>query len=245
MLNNFPSIKKTPRGFPWGFFYCLAGRWCGIIFIMKLESDGIIVAMRSFGERDVVAHIFTENYGVLSGMLRGAAVAKNKPMVGQVGAVTWGARLDSQLGVFHFEAQKNLGVSAMMDANKLKYLNAMFALLVALLPEREAYQNLYAATIEALAELTPDSYLQWELVLLRELGYALDFSHCSNCGGTDNLIYLSPRTGRAVCGECGAPYVGKLFDLPINLNTTLRFLESVCRGLDVAVPEYRIFLQYK
>ena len=212
---------------------------------MKLESDGLIVSLRPFGERDVVAHIFTQNNGVLSGMLRGAAVAKNKPMVGQVGSVAWGARLDSQLGVFHFEAQKNLGLAAMMDANKLKYLNAMFALLVALLPEREAYPALYAATIEALAGLTAESYLQWELVLLRDLGYALDFSHCSNCGRVDNLIYLSPRTGRAVCGECGAPYVGKLFDLPINLNTTLRFVESVCRGVDVAVPEYRIFLQNK
>ena len=212
---------------------------------MKLESNGVIISLRPFGERDAIAHIFTEKFGVLSGMLRGAVVAKNKPMVGQMGAVAWGARLESQLGLFHFEAQKNLGLVAMVDANKLKYLNAMFALLVALLPEREAYQNLYAATIDALAELTPDSYLQWELVLLRELGYALDFSHCSNCGRTDNLIYLSPRTGRVVCGDCGAPYVGKLFDLPIDLNITLRFVESVCRGLDVSVPEYRIFLQHK
>ena len=201
--------------------------------------------MRPFGERDVVAHIFTEKFGVLSGMLRGAAVAKNKPMVGQMGAVAWGARLDSQLGVFHFEAQKNLGLVAMMDANKLKYLNAMFSLIETLLPEREAYPNLYNATLKTLADLNMDSYLQWELVLLRELGYALDFSHCSNCGRTDNLIYLSPRTGRAVCGDCGAPYVGKLFDLPIDLNITLRFVESVCRGLDVSVPEYRIFLQHK
>ena len=50
---------------------------------MKLESDGIIISIRPFGERDVVARIFTSNYGVLSGLLRGAGVAtKNKPMVG-------------------------------------------------------------------------------------------------------------------------------------------------------------------
>ncbi|MBP5795101.1 MAG: recombination protein O N-terminal domain-containing protein [Alphaproteobacteria bacterium] len=44
---------------------------------MKLESNGIIIALKPFGERDVVAHIFTEKFGVLSGMLRGAVVAKN------------------------------------------------------------------------------------------------------------------------------------------------------------------------
>lgn len=212
---------------------------------MKLETDGLIVSMRPFGERDAVAHIFTENYGVLSGMLRGAVVAKNKPMVGQMGVVAWNARLDSQLGVFHFEAQKNLSLLAMVDANKLKYLNAMFSLIETLLPEREAYTNLYNATLKTLADINAESYLQWELNLLRDLGYALDLSKCSGCGRTDNLIYLSPRTGRAVCGTCGAPYADKMFRLPINLQTTLRFLESVCRGLDVAVPDYRIFLQNK
>ena len=212
---------------------------------MKLESNGIIVAMRPFGERDVVAHIFTQNFGMLSGMLRGAVVAKNKPMVGQMGAVAWGARLESQLGVFHFEAQKNLSVAAMMDNKNLAYMNSMFALLVALLPEREAYQNLYAATIKTLSGLSAESYLQWELVLLRELGYALDLSHCANCGRTDDLVFLSPKTGRAVCRNCGAPYADKLFRLPVNLGITLRFLENACRGLDVSVPNYRIFLQNK
>ena len=210
---------------------------------MKLESEGIIVSMRPFGERDAVAHIFTESFGVLSGMLRGAgANSKNKPMVGQVGAVVWNARLDSQLGVFHFEAQKNLAIAAMMDSLKLAYMNSMFALIETLLPEREAYPNLYNATLKTLTDINADSYLQWELCLLRDLGYALDLSHCSGCGRTDNLIYLSPRTGRAVCGDCGEPYMDKLFKLPINLHTTLRFLENVCRQQDVVIPQFRNFL---
>lgn len=199
--------------------------------------------MRPFGERDAVAHIFTESHGVLSGMLRGAVVAKNKPMVGQMGAVSWNARLDSQLGAFHFEAQKNLAIGAMIDSGKLKYINSMFALIETLLPEREPYPNLYAATITTLADINPDAYLKWELDLLRDLGYALDLTKCSGCGRTDGLVYLSPRTGRAVCADCGAPYVDKLFRLPINLRTTQRFLESVCAQQDVSVPDYRIFLQ--
>ena len=210
---------------------------------MKLESNGIIISLRPFGERDAVAHIFTENHGVLSGMLRGAgANSKNKPMVGQMGAVVWNARLDSQLGVFHFEAQKNLAIAAMMDSSKLAYMNSMFALIETLLPEREAYPNLYNATLKTLTDINADSYLQWELCLLRDLGYALDLSHCSGCGRADNLIYLSPRTGRAVCGDCGEPYVDKLFKLPINLHTTLRFLENVCRQQDVVMPQFRNFL---
>ena len=211
---------------------------------MKLESDGIIISLRPFGERDAVAHIFTKVHGVLSGMLRGAGVAKkNKPMVGQLGTVAWNARLDSQLGVFHFESEKNLAIYAMLDNSKLAYMNAMFALIETLLPEREAYPDLYISTIRVMADLNADSYLQWELDLLRNLGYALDLSKCSGCGKTENLIYLSPRTGRAVCAECGEPYHDKLFKLPINLQISKRFLEGVCRGLDVSIPEFRNFLQ--
>ena len=213
---------------------------------MKLESTGIIVSLRPFGERDAVAHIFTEHHGVLTGMLRGAGMnSKNKYLVGQMGVVAWNARLDSQLGVFHFESQKNLALSAMMDNNKLVFMNAMFSLIETLLPEREPYQDLYVSTLKTLDDINAESYLQWELDLLRNLGYALDLSHCSGCGCTDNLIYLSPRTGRAVCSNCGAPYRDKLFKLPINLQTTLRFLESVCAGQDVGVPNFRIFLQNK
>ena len=66
---------------------------------MKLESQGILISLIPFNERDAVARVFTRDYGVLVGMLRGAlGVKKNRPLVGQFGNVVWGARLDSQLG---------------------------------------------------------------------------------------------------------------------------------------------------
>ena len=76
---------------------------------MKLESEGILISLKPFNEKDAVGRIFTRDFGVLGGMLKGGVVAKkNKPLIGQVGAVAWNARLDSQLGTFHWEAEKNL-----------------------------------------------------------------------------------------------------------------------------------------
>lgn len=64
---------------------------------MKLESNGILIGLRPFNERDAIARVFTRDFGVLVGMMRGANVAKkNRPLLGQVGAVSWNARLDSQ-----------------------------------------------------------------------------------------------------------------------------------------------------
>lgn len=216
---------------------------------MKMESVGLLINLRPLNERDCIARVFTRDYGVLVGMMRGAVVAKkNRPLVGQVGTVTWNARLDTQLGVFHWDAEKNLSAPLMLDSKRLMCMNAAFDILGALLPERESYQTLYDDTCllcQNLAGGIKDAYLYWEIGLLRELGYALDLSHCSGCGGVGNLCYVSPRTGRAVCADCGAPYVNKLYPLPVNLNVTLRFLESVCTQQGIDVPPMRKMLRWE
>ena len=215
---------------------------------MQIETTGILINIKPFNERDAVAHIFTCDNGILVGMLRGAVVAKkNKPLVGQCGRLSWNARLDSQLGVFHFESEKNLSAPLMMNSDLLKIMNATFSLIYALVPERESYEDLYEKTFELLSNLsgaiTPyDLYLNWEIYLLRDLGYALDLTKCSGCQKTENLRYLSPKTGRAVCRDCGAPYMDKLYKLPVDLNVTKRFIDNVCKEHGIEIPTSRKIL---
>jgi len=212
---------------------------------MQIETSGILINMRPFSERDVIAHVFTRDNGVLVGMLRGAVSAKkNKALVGQYGTVTWNARVDSQLGVFHFESEKNLAAPLMLNNDLLKIMNAVFALIYTLIPERESYEHLYSNTIDLLQQLpnseSPyDDYLKWEIGLLKDLGYALDLTKCSGCGKIKDLVYLSPRTGRAVCSECGAPYADRLYKLPVNLNITKLFISGICTAQGVDVPTAR------
>ena len=214
---------------------------------MKLESNGILIGISPIGERDSVAHIFTRDFGMMHGVLRGAQIAKkNRALVGQVGAVAWNARLDSQLGAFHWESIENLSAPLMCDMHALGCMNAAFALIDVLLPERESYANLYDATVVLLRAMSGgdavNRYLDWEINLLRELGYALDLTHCSGCGRTDNLNYLSPKTGRAVCDDCAAPYMAKVYHLPITLDTTMHFIVGICRQIGIDVPMARLYL---
>lgn len=215
---------------------------------MKLESDGILISLRPFNERDSIAHIFTHDYGVVCGMMRGAVIAKkNRPLVGQIGAMTWNARLDSQLGVLHWDANHNMAATLMMDARRLSFMNAAFSLIDTLLPEREQYSKLYTETVTMLSQIatqdTTPNYLKWEINLLRELGYALNLTCCSGCGVRENLNYISPRTGRAVCDTCAAPYIGRLYELPLDLDVTLRFLDAVCAQQGTNIPLARKMLK--
>ena len=215
---------------------------------MKLESDGMLIALKPINERDVIARVFTRDYGVMVGVMRGAIVAKkNKPMVGQFGAAVWNARVDSQLGVFHWEIEKNITALLMNNQRELLQLNAAFELLATLLPEREEYTKLFADTcelIDGLVRQLPDAYLKWEINLLGELGYALDLSRCSGCGTNINLNYLSPKTGRAVCDKCAAPYINRVYKLPLNLDVTGKFLYNVYAQQGGTVPQARLMLNF-
>ena len=56
--------------------------------------------------------------------------------------------------------------------------------------------------------------VRWELALLDELGFGLDLKQCAATGSNDQLIYVSPRTGRAVSASAGEPYRDRLLSLP-------------------------------
>jgi len=218
---------------------------------MKLESVGVLISMHPFNERDAVARIFSRDFGIMVGMLRGAIVAKkNKPLVGQFGNFSWNARLDSALGVFHWEPERNLVAVVMNDSDKLALVNSMFDLIATMLPERESYEKLYDQTYEFLSNLgnvtnANGEYLNWEISLIRELGYALDLSRCSGCGTTENLNYISPKTGRAVCDNCAAPYITRLYKMPLSTDITLKFLEKICDDTGTAIPIFRKIIAHK
>ena len=175
----------------------------------------------------MIGRVFTADFGVLGGIFKAGAVAKTKPMLGQFGRVSWNARLDSQLGAFHFESEKNIIAGFFNSPEKLNFANACFALVAALLPEREAYPKLYEKTLAMLASPTEGGYLDWELCLLAELGYGLALDRCGNCGRADGLCFVSPKTGRAICAACGKDYADKMFPLPVDLDATRFFLEQV------------------
>jgi len=109
---------------------------------------------------------------------------------------------------------------ALADPLSLAGLNAVAALLMFLLPEREPHGSLYSRT-EALldildeTEVWPLAYLKWEMALLEELGYGLDLRKCAVTGSREDLIYVSPRTGRAVSRQGAGDWADRLLPLPL------------------------------
>jgi DNA repair protein RecO (recombination protein O) len=148
--------------------------------------------------------------------------------------LTWRARLDEHLGTFAIEPLASR-TGLMADRAALAALNAICALLVHSLPEREAHPALYPATLALLDALAVPGwgldYLQWELLLLEELGFGLDLSRCAVTGATGGLAYVSPRTGRAVTAAGAGDLADRLLRLPPCLTGGPADPEGLAQGL--------------
>lgn len=187
---------------------------------MQWSDEAIILSVRPHGETAAVVELFTRGHGRHMGLVHGGRSRKHRPVLqtgNQVDA-TWKARLADQLGHLTLEMTRPFAASVMDNPLALSALSSMSALLH-LLPERDPHPSLYEVTLFVLgflddATVWPALYVRWELALLDELGFGLDLSECAATGSNDQLIYVSPRTGRAVSASAGEPYKDKLLSLP-------------------------------
>ncbi|MEM8958731.1 MAG: DNA repair protein RecO [Pseudomonadota bacterium] len=188
---------------------------------MEWSDSGSILALRPHGETAALVEVFTATHGRHAGILRGGASRRRAAelQLGTKVVVTWRARLSEHLGVFTLEAERGRAAALMGDRLGLAGLAAICALAQRALPERAPFQQLQVQT-ETLLDLLPLTpawplaYLQWEMALLEALGFGLDLRNCAVTGMTEDLIYVSPRTGRAVSGAGAGDWSDRLLPLP-------------------------------
>ena len=190
---------------------------------MEWSDDAIVLSVRAHGESSAILEALTRTHGRHLGLVRGGASRKSKPVLqpGNTVRVQWRARLSEHLGSFTAELDSARAGELMDGRASLVGLNALTAVAGTVLPEREPHESVFGAANVLLDAMTEDGllhwgplYVCWEAGLLEALGFGLDLSHCAATGTREDLRYVSPRSGRAVSGEAGAPYAGRLFALP-------------------------------
>jgi DNA repair protein RecO (recombination protein O) len=187
---------------------------------MQWTDDGILLSVRRLGEASIIADVMTRSHGRHAGVVRGGRSRRLAPVLqpGNAVSVTWQARLAEQLGTYVVEGTE-LRAAAMMGSGA--FLNGItcLACLVSLLPECDPHEAVYEALRIILQhlhrpELAGPLLVRFELQMLAELGFGLELSECAATGGTQELIYISPKSGRAVSRAAGEPYADRLLPLP-------------------------------
>lgn len=233
---------------------------------MEFESDAFVLSARSHGETGAIVDLLTEDKGRWVAHIAGGASRKMKPFL-QAGArviVRYRARTSDQLGSAQLEPVGEGPSSLFDDPLALMGLSAAAAVAQGALPEREPHPGAFLAfeallSAFAIPHVWPAVFVRFEAGLLDELGFGLDLSKCAATGSMDDLIYVSPKTGRAVSREAGAPYAERMLTLPPfllgnqaglregevgqGLDLTAHFLEQyVFNPLNKPLPPARMWL---
>ncbi|MDQ6438004.1 DNA repair protein RecO [Mesorhizobium sp. LHD-90] len=187
---------------------------------MEWRDEGIILGTRRHGETSVILEVMTRAHGRHLGMVRGGRSRKQQPVLqaGNRVDLVWRARLDEHLGTFQAEAIE-LNAARLFDSAAAVFGLQTIAAHLRLMPERDVHPALFetlAVLITHLDEplLAGELVARFELMVLEELGFGLDLSECAATGARVDLVYVSPKSGRAVSREAGAPWRDKMLVLP-------------------------------
>lgn len=187
---------------------------------MEWNGSGVITSVKLHGETSAIVDVFTREKGRHSGIVRGGASRKMSAILqpGVQVEVAWRARLEEHLGSFKVEPIK-MRSSILSDRLALAGLSSLTSLISFACAERQAYPDLYDETIVILdqmeqGELWLKPYALWELLLLEDLGFGLDLVSCAATGAQSDLIYVSPKSGRAVSKDGAGEWVSQMLPLP-------------------------------
>ncbi len=188
---------------------------------MEWRDQGILLNMRRHGESAAIVEMFTQDHGRHAGVVRGGASRRIAPVL-QPGAqldLLWRARLEDHIGTYQIEPLRSRTAAALSNRLMLAGLNAVTALLSFCLPERESHPGLYRRSEQLLdllghADVWPLAYLRWEIALLDEVGFGLDLGCCAVSGAKEDLVYVSPKSGRAVSARAAGAWADRLLPLP-------------------------------
>ena len=187
---------------------------------MEWTDEGIVLGVKRHGETSVILELMTQARGRHLGLVRGGAGTRLRGVLqpGNTVSATWRARLDEHLGHFAVEGL-NLRAASFLSAAHAVHGVTHLAALCRLLAEREPHARIHEM-LETILDALDDPaavapmVARFELEFLAELGFGLDLSSCAATGATQDLIYVSPRSGRAVSRAGGEAYQDRLLRLP-------------------------------
>ena len=187
---------------------------------MQWTDEGIVLGVKRHGEANAIVELMTREHGRHLGLVRGGGGSRLRPVLqpGNRVNATWRARLDEHLGHYVVEGLELSAASLFATAHAVYGVTHLGAL-CRLLPERDPHPQIHAALDNVLDGLLDPrragpSVARFELQLLAELGFGLDLASCAASGGEADLVYVSPKSGRAVSRQAGEPWKDKLLALP-------------------------------
>lgn len=187
---------------------------------MLINDEGYIINLRRHGEKSLILTVLTKEHGKFVGYVKNALTKKNLGIYQQGNLIHFEAyaRLEENMWNLRVELVESNAADFIVNPQKLAVLSSLCALCNTAMPERESLEDFYGYVESFFKQIHQNEWLAYycyfEFYLLAFLGVPLDLEKCSVTGSYDNLRYISPKTGKAVCEEVGRPYHDRLYAYP-------------------------------
>ncbi len=149
---------------------------------MNWDDKGFLISKNRYNENSLIAEIFTENHGKISGLVFGGTSKKikNYLQIGNQLFVSYNSKSENKLGYFKLEIFKAYSPFYFDEPNKLNCISSAMNLIKLLTAESQSNSKIY----ELIGDfykilLKPEwlkEYIYWELEFLSNLGYNLELS---------------------------------------------------------------------
>ena len=147
---------------------------------MNWDDSAYLVSKNRYSENSIIAEVFTENHGKISGIIFGGTSKKikNYLQIGNKIYVNYNSKSVTRIGYFKIEILKALTPLYFDENQKLSCITSAMHLIKLLTAEAQANKEIFKLIDKFFEILTSDNWIQkyifWELELLRLLGYDLE-----------------------------------------------------------------------
>ena len=171
---------------------------------MNWEDEGYLLSKKKFRENAVIISAFTQHYGKVTGIVYGGTSRKikNYLQIGNKIFIIHNSKNKNKLGYFKTEIIEAISPRYFDDKKKSYVILSVTELLNSLLPDEEAYRNIYISLNSLIKSLEnenwPILYSFWEVNLIKELGFGFktDKTNLSSdiiSLNIDNITYKVPK----------------------------------------------------
>tara|TARA_B110000438_G_scaffold269738_1_gene286339 strand:+ start:178 stop:828 length:651 start_codon:yes stop_codon:yes gene_type:complete len=163
---------------------------------MNWQDEGYLLSKNNFNENSIIIEAFTLCHGKYSGIVYGGSSRKKKKdfQIGNKIFLNWSSKGRNKAGYFSVELIKPISPLYFDDKKRSMCILSATSILKILLPERQINKKVYNSFDLMLNNLNSESwinqYIYWELSLIKELGYEIDYSN------SDKSIQINDKSLR-------------------------------------------------
>ena len=147
---------------------------------MNWDDSAYLVSKNRYSENSIIAEVFTENHGKISGIIFGGTSKKikNYLQIGNKIYVNYNSKSVTRIGYFKIEILKALTPLYFDENQKLLCITSAMHLIKLLTAEAQSNKEIFKLIDKFFEILTSENWIQkyifWELELLKLLGYDLE-----------------------------------------------------------------------